>query len=44
MCLGAQKDRLIKTVRLSTHNICFDKEIRKIIFSYALLSGGRALH
>ena len=40
MCLGAQKNRLIETVLLSTHNICFDWEIRKIIVSYALLSGG----
>ena len=23
MCLGAQKSRLIETVLLSTHNICF---------------------
>ena len=23
MCLGAQKNRLIETVLLSTHNICF---------------------
>ena len=27
-------------VLLSTHNICFDWEIRKIIVSYTLLSGG----
>ena len=26
--LGAQKNRLIETVLLSTHNICFAKEIR----------------
>ena len=38
--LGAQKNRLIETVLLSTHNICFDQVIRKIIFQYALLSGG----
>ena len=35
----AQKNRLIETVLLSTHNICFCWEIRKIIFSYALLLG-----
>ena len=38
--LGAQKNRLIATVLLSIHNICFGWVIRKIIFSYALLSGG----
>ena len=38
--LGAQKNCLIETVLLSTHNICFGGEIRKIIFQYALLSGG----
>ena len=27
-------------VLLSTHNICFGREIRKIFFSYALLSRG----
>ena len=31
----------IEMVLLSTHNICFDREIRKIIFSYALLFGGQ---
>ena len=30
--LGAQKNRLIETVILSTHNIYFDWEIRKQIF------------
>ena len=30
----------VETVLLSTHNICFGWEIRKIIFSYTLLSGG----
>ena len=38
--LGAQKNRLIETVLLSTHNMCFCREIRIIIFSYAHLSGG----
>ena len=38
--MGAQKNRLIETVLLSTHNICFGNEIRKIIFNYAHLSGG----
>ena len=37
---SAQKNRLIETVLLSTHNICFGREIRKIVFCYALLSGG----
>ena len=27
--LGAQKNRLILTVLLSTHNICFDQRINK---------------
>ena len=40
MCLGAQKDRLTETVLLSTQNICFGWEIRKIIFNYTLLSWG----
>ena len=31
--LGAQTNRLIETVLLSTHNIYFGLEIRKIIFS-----------
>ena len=30
--LGAQKNRLIETVLLSTHNLCFILEIRKLIF------------
>ena len=34
--LGAQKNRLIETVLLSTHNICFGGEIRKLFFYYAL--------
>ena len=49
--LSAQKNRLIETVQmsthniietvlLSTHNICFGQEIRKIIFNYELLSRG----
>ena len=37
--VGAQKNRLIETVLLSTHNICFGSEIKKIVFQYALLSG-----
>ena len=36
--LGAQKNRLIETVLLSTHNICFGWEIRKLFFFYALLT------
>ena len=35
--MGAQKNHLIEAVLLSTHNICFNGEIRKIILSYALL-------
>ena len=36
--LGAQKNRLIETVLLSTHNICFGWEIKKINFqSHAYL-------
>ena len=38
--MGAQKNRLIETVLLSTHNICFTSEIRKLGFNLALLSGG----
>ena len=30
MCFGDQKNRLIETVLLSTHNICFVWEIRKL--------------
>ena len=40
MCFGHSKECLIETVLLSTHNICFGREIREIIFQYALLSGG----
>ena len=40
--LGAQKNRLIETVLLSTHNICFGREIRKLNFRYALLT--KVLH
>ena len=36
--LGAQKNRLIETVLLSTHNICFGSEIRKLFFCYTLLT------
>ena len=36
--LGAQKNRLIETVLLSTHNLCFGLEIRKFNFCYALLT------
>ena len=35
--LGAQDSRLIETVLLSTHNICFGSEIRKLNFRYLLL-------
>ena len=36
--LGAQKNHLIETVLLSTHNICFSWEIWKIFFPYTLLT------
>ena len=36
--LDAQKNRLIETVLLNTHNICFGWEIRKLFFCYALLT------
>ena len=38
--LGAQKNRVIETVLLSTHNICFGWEIRKLFSWYALLTKG----
>ena len=37
---GTQKNCLIEVVLWSSNNICFGWEIRKIIFSYAHLSGG----
>ena len=39
--LGVQKNRLIETVLLSTHNIHFVSEIRKLIFNYVPLYGSR---
>ena len=36
--LGAQNNRLIETVLLSTHNICFGSEIIKLFFCYSFLS------
>ena len=36
--LGAQKNRLNETILLSTKNICFRWEIKKLIFKYRLLS------
>ena len=38
--LGAHKNHLIETFLLSTHSICFDQEMRKMIFNYVLLSRG----
>ena len=38
ICFGCSKNRLIETVLLSTHNICFGLEIRKLNFRYALLT------
>ena len=43
MSLGAQKNCHIETVLLSTCNISFGLEIRKIIFNSALLSEGLIL-
>ena len=40
---GAQKNRLIETLFLSTSNICFSWKIRKLIFIFTPLSGGLAL-
>ena len=43
--MGAQKNRLIETVLLSTHNICFGLAIRKkYFFWYALLTKVLILH
>ena len=39
VCLGAQKNCLIETVLLNTHNIYFGCEITKIVFHITLLSG-----
>ena len=36
--LCAQKNGLFETVLLSTHYICFDSEIKKLIFNISLLS------
>ena len=36
--LGSQKNRLIETVLLSTHNIGFGLEIRKLFFWYTILT------
>ena len=38
--LGAKNNCLIETVLLSTHNICFGREIRKLDFDYPLLTKG----
>ena len=40
MCFGTQKNYLFEMVVLSTHNICFVLEIRKINLNYAILSRG----
>ena len=44
ICLGAQKNHLIETVLLSTHNICFGGEKRKLNFRYVLLTKVLVLH
>ena len=36
--LGAQMNRLIETVLLSTHNICFGCKIRKSFFCFSILT------
>ena len=36
--LGTQKNHLIETVLLNTHNTCFGKEIRKRFFCYTFLT------
>ena len=38
--MGAQKNCLNEMVLLSTHNICFGWEIRKLFFRHALLTKG----
>ena len=37
---STQKNRLNETVLLSTQNLCFGREIRKILFRYTLLTKG----
>ena len=38
--MGDEKNRLTETVLLSTHNLCFGLELRKLVFDSELLSGG----
>ena len=40
ICFGCSKNCLNETVLLSTHNICFCIEIRKLFICYALLTKG----
>ena len=42
--LGAQKNRLIETVLLSTHNTCFGWELRKVFLIYPFLCRGLMVH
>ena len=42
--MGAQTNRLIETVRLGTHSICFGWEIRKLFFCNALITKGLRKH
>ena len=42
--LGEHKKRLIETFLLSTHNICFGSEIRKLYFCYTLLTKGLSIN
>ena len=32
--VGAQKNRLIETVLLNTHDLCFGRDVRKLIFNF----------
>ena len=36
-----QKNRLIEKIHFISHKICFGLEISKLIFHYAIFSGGR---
>ena len=38
ICFGCSKNHLIEMVLLSTHNICFGWEIRKLNFRYTLIT------
>ena len=40
LILDAQNNHLIELVLLSTHNICFDLERRRIFFNHTYLKAG----